>query len=510
MKRNIILILSICLFALQYSCQDENENNKPTCTISFPLENTDIMKGQIVTITVDADDKDGNLKEVRFYVDNSGVSSITTFPYKYEWNTSDVDLGNHFLKAEAIDEKNSKTEHIINVNVIDNMINAEFTADKTTHLLGDTINFIDLSTSFPTNWEWDFGDGNTSNEQNPKHVYVNAGKYSVKLTAYNNFTSDTILKIDYITVQTLAILSNTIIYSITNSSFFISSNIISDGYSEIIEKGFYYGISSDPVNYGIKIQVVTQDKIFGTEIKELTNNTTYYFCSYTKNSVGTTYSNINNIITLENSVVTDYDGNDYKIVKIGNQIWMAENLKSTHYADGEVIPLVEDSVIWSNLDSNEKAYCFYGNSTSNANIFGALYNWEATMNGSNSSNSNPSGVQGICPVSWHLPSNNEWVELINYLGGENIAGGKLKEIGLIHWDNPNSGASNESGFTALPSGRRSYNGEFDNLGSWAYYWTSYELYDEMPNITKLRSDSYYVYYGEAMKNFSFSVRCIKD
>jgi uncharacterized protein (TIGR02145 family) len=119
------------------------------------------------------------------------------------------------------------------------------------------------------------------------------------------------------------------------------------------------------------------------------------------------------------------DGQVYKWVKIGNQVWMAENLN------------YETPNSW-----------WYDNNSANGDIYGRLYTWAAAMNGESSSNSVPSGVQGVCPDGWHLPSDAEWTVLTDYLGGESVAGGKMKEAGTVHWNSPNTGATNSSGFTA--------------------------------------------------------------
>jgi len=174
----------------------------------------------------------------------------------------------------------------------------------------------------------------------------------------------------------------------------------------------------------------------------------------------------------QSSNVSDYDGNIYQTVAIGNQIWMMENLKSTHYADGTAIPLVESRSAWDALDENDKAYCYFNNSAANGETYGALYTWEAAMNGAYSSHGNPSGVQGVCPDGWHLPSDAEWDELKTYLGGESEAGGKMKEIGTIHWNSPNTSATNESVFTALPGGRRNQVGTSMFLGDHSLFWSS--------------------------------------
>lgn len=149
---------------------------------------------------------------------------------------------------------------------------------------------------------------------------------------------------------------------------------------------------------------------------------------------------------------TDLDGDNYAVVTIGEQTWMAENLR--------YLP----SVVGPDTGSEDVAgsyYYVYGyngtdiseaKATENYDTYGVLYNWSAAMNGEESSEDNPSGVQGICPAGWHLPSKAEWTELTDYLGGGSVAGGKLKEIGTTHWSSPNTGATNETGFTALPGG----------------------------------------------------------
>lgn len=137
--------------------------------------------------------------------------------------------------------------------------------------------------------------------------------------------------------------------------------------------------------------------------------------------------------------VTDYDGNVYQTVLIGDQCWMMENLKVTHYRNGDPIPHVTDGVTWGNLTSG--AYCNYNNDEGNVATYGRLYNWYAVDDSRN-----------IAPAGWHVPSDAEWQTLVDYLGGDAVAGGKMKEAGTTHWASPNTGATNESGFTALPGG----------------------------------------------------------
>jgi len=225
-------------------------------------------------------------------------------------------------------------------------------------------------------------------------------------------------------------------------------------------------------------------------------------------------------ISNQTGIVSDIDGYSYKTVKIGNQWWMAENLKVTHYSNGTAIPLITDSLLWINLGDNntDKAFCYYNNNLGGeASIYGALYTWAAAMNGASSLDINPSGIRGVCPTGWHLPSNSEWLELINYLGGENISGGKMKSTGNLTvgdglWTEPNMGATNESGFNGLPGGwRGSGEGTFVNLHYRARWWCT----TESSTINVIRYGLEYnsagcLMSGNYPKSQGYSVRCVKD
>ncbi len=147
--------------------------------------------------------------------------------------------------------------------------------------------------------------------------------------------------------------------------------------------------------------------------------------------------------------------------------------------------------------------------TSNYQTYGVLYTWVAAMQAYPSSNSVPSGVPGACPTGWHLPSNAEWSILANYLGGYSVAGGKMKETGTAHWNSPNTGATNSSGFTGLPSGYKGYASFFDfgDLGSW---WTTYELDSYDAFVTNLNYNDDDMTWNSETKQGGRSMRCIKD
>jgi uncharacterized protein (TIGR02145 family) len=250
----------------------------------------------------------------------------------------------------------------------------------------------------------------------------------------------------------------------------------------------------------------------------LTNGTTCYFVAYATNSAGTAYGDELSFttdkpdITGQTGTLRDYDGNAYNWIGIGKQAWMAENLKTTRYADGTAIPLVESSSEWDALTATDKAYCWYDNSTAKRDTYGGLYIWATAMNGAAGSTSNPSGVPGVCPAGWHVPSSLEWTNLTDYLGGEGVAGGKLKETGTIHWADPNAGATNESGFTALPGGGRRSDGLFLLVGYSGVWWSSSEG-DASYNYNW----AWYLNYNLAdvegkygSKYAGFSVRCVRD
>jgi uncharacterized protein (TIGR02145 family) len=207
--------------------------------------------------------------------------------------------------------------------------------------------------------------------------------------------------------------------------------------------------------------------------------------------------------------VKDIDNNRYDIVTIGTQTWMAENLKTTRYNDGTTIPLITANGPWNTASNNgDDAYCWYDNDASNLITYGALYNWYAIDTLSN-------GNKNVCPIGWHIPTDVEWDILRDYLdpsasGNTNIAGGKMKEAGLAHWATPNTGGTNDSGFSGLPGGLRNYNGLFFQFSLYGYWWSSTE-FDT--------SDAWYrdlIYFNDNVrrdydyKGSGFSVRCLRD
>jgi uncharacterized protein (TIGR02145 family) len=204
--------------------------------------------------------------------------------------------------------------------------------------------------------------------------------------------------------------------------------------------------------------------------------------------------------TLKNTViaggiVTDIDGNHYNTVSIGQQVWMAENLKTKHYRNGDSIPIVINGHQWCYLSTG--ACCDYENIPRFVETFGKMYNFFAVAD-----------LRGLCPSGWHVPSMTEWLQMVEYVGGEDVAGGKLKEAGIEHWLTPNKGATNESGFTALPGGRRDCESIYmGHIGTW---WSSTQS-------DQLNGRGYTIQYGSekamedsGMKQEGMYIRCVKD
>jgi uncharacterized protein (TIGR02145 family) len=203
------------------------------------------------------------------------------------------------------------------------------------------------------------------------------------------------------------------------------------------------------------------------------------------------------VVNIAQTQVLDVQGNVYNTVRIGKQVWMVENLKTTKYNDGTEIPQVRESELWQELES--PSYCWYINNQSTyGDTYGVLYNWFTVNTGQ------------LCPKGWQVPTDEEWTELIDFINSEGTDGGKLKETGTTHWAEPNNGATNETGFTALPGGGRGINGSFNGVGSVGIWWSATE-YD--PNTAWGRSMFYNIgnvgksNYG---KKNGFSIRCLKD
>jgi uncharacterized protein (TIGR02145 family) len=195
--------------------------------------------------------------------------------------------------------------------------------------------------------------------------------------------------------------------------------------------------------------------------------------------------------------VTDFEGNSYKTELIGDQVWMAENLKTSTLADGTEIPEVRDATDWNELTTPGR--CWYNNDgAANKDVYGALYNYYAVNSGK------------LCPAGWHVPSKDEWQKLREALGDTLTGGGKLKEEGTEHWKTPNTGAVNSTGFTALPAGIRYFEGTFNSVTFFTSFWSSTESDNDKSWYLSLYYSDAVAAMNNTSKKDGFSVRCIKD
>jgi uncharacterized protein (TIGR02145 family) len=301
--------------------------------------------------------------------------------------------------------------------------------------------------------------------------------------------------------------------NITNTSAILNGTVNANNLSTTVT--FEYGTTTA---YGGTI-TATQSPVAGntntnvtSSITGLQGSSTYHYRVKAVNSLGTTTGNDMTLVTTLTGVtgtVTDIDGNTYQTIGIGYQIWMAENLKTTKYNDGTAIPNIAIDATWAAATTG--VYSDYGNTPANSTTYGRLYNWYAVDNNTATKVAS-NGGKNVCPTGWHVPTDDEWTTLTTYLGGEVVAGGKLKETGLTHWITLNSGATNETGFTALPGGDRLLNGKYEYIGLSGVWWTSTE--NSAVNAwawdrNMLFSDTN-VHRSATYKQDGFSVRCLKD
>ncbi len=284
--------------------------------------------------------------------------------------------------------------------------------------------------------------------------------------------------------------------AVTQTTAECGGTVTSDGGAAVTARGVCWDTSATPNTADAKTVDGSGSGAFSSSLTGLTAGTSYYVRAYATNSAGTGYGSAQSFTTpAASDSVVDIDGNVYHIVTIGTQVWMVENLKTTRYRNGDAIPNVTDGFAWEALTTG--AYCNYDNSPDSAAVYGRLYNWYAVIDGRN-----------IAPDGWHVPTANDWATLVGFLGSD--PGGKLKEVGTAHWLDPNTGATNESGFTARAGGQRGYQGVYGALGQEAYFWTSSEYSSSRAYVRSLHYTLAYVELRNLNKYAGHSVRCVKD
>ena len=319
--------------------------------------------------------------------------------------------------------------------------------------------------------------------------------YYIRAYAINNFGINYGIEIPFRTLSGLATLTtnNVITQSTTASS---GGNITDYGGSTISVRGVVWNTTGTPT---ISDSKTTDGSTIGSYVSNLTAlipSTTYYVRAYATNNTGTAYGNQQTFTTTATSqTVTDIDGNTYDTVHIGNQIWFKQNLKTTRYRNGGSIPYVLGNATWVALTTG--AWSNYDHDAANDPIYGKLYNWYTTLGDT------------LCPTGWGVPTDAEWTTLTTYLGGESVAGGKMKSIGTTYWNSPNTGATNESGFSALPGGYR-LSGSFFNIRGYAFFWSATEVATSSAWNRLLYNIDGGLSRSSGIKSVGSSVRCLKD
>ena len=375
----------------------------------------------------------------------------------------------YYWKIVAKDGQGNETEGPVWIFTTTDVPIADFTATPTNGSAPLTVNFTDQSTNNPTEWQWDFGDGGTAHLPNFSHTYTNEGTYTVTLTATNEFGSDVVTKTNYIAVSggTIPVAEFTATPTTGNAPLTVSFTDQSENDPTTWQWDFGNGSTSTQQNPS---HTYNTD---GSYTVTLTATNEYGSDTETKTNYITVTNGGGN--GCEGVTTVNYGGQIYNTVEIGNQCWFKENLN------------YETSNSW-----------WYDNSSANGDVYGRLYTWNDALT--------------ACPSGWHLPSYDEWIILSDYLGGIFVAGGKMKETGTEHWNSPNTGATNSSGFTGLPGGYRYPIGYFDDLGFSGMSWsaTEVEVGSTEARYRNLGYSHEALGHGNYYKEGGLSVRCLKD
>ncbi|MFY0689271.1 MAG: fibronectin type III domain-containing protein [Cyclobacteriaceae bacterium] len=440
------------------------------------------------------------------YSDNN-LEEFTNYSYRIFAINAAHEIGEYSneVTARTFGKAILETSEVSNITPFAAIVNSNISDEKGSSV---TSRGVVWSTStnptieLETKTENGSGSGNFSSELSglnwETEYYIRAYATNSAGTAYGTEITFNTEQISIITSP----ISNIDYHSATSGGM-----IDGEGGSSIVTRGLVWGTDPEAtVNLSTKTEDSTGTGVFVSSIESLLPNTTYYARAYASNNETTSYGPQISFIT--DNEIKDIEGNTYSIVAIGSQIWMAENLRTMKYNDGTEIPEITDNTVWANLTT--AGFSWYDNDEAQfKHPYGAMYNWYANDTGK------------LCPEGWHIPTVSEWDILINFLGGLTVAGGKIKDAGLDYWDDPNTGASNESGFTALGAGYRSSDGSFvlirreTNIHVAAPSSTMLSvigLTHQMENITfsTVPSKNSDISNTNPLENYGYVVRCISN
>ena len=431
----------VIIFVLLYSCKKndpdpviESTNKIPICSIMNPENNSSIFVNSTVSISVDASDPDGEIREVQFFIDNIGQYSTTEFPYVYLWETTIDDIGQHELKIKVFDNSAGISSDIITVNIIEDTTImhpiVDFSIDSTHVIIGHEVSFFDQTQNSPTTWLWNFGDGTNSTYQNPSKVYTQVGLYTVSLTTSNEYGTDTKTKNDFVSVtEDPNGRIPTANFTVDTSTIYLGADLQFTDQSEYTPTTWLWDFGDGSTS--------TQQN----PIKSYNEGGTYNVRLTVSNIYGSDSKIKQNYITvviyLLGSFIDNRDNQEYVNVTIGDQTWMAENLNYNH----------------------PESSAYAGNS-GNADVYGRLYPYTI--------------ANAVCPDGWHLPSDQDWKTLelaigmtadeVNSTGYRGHLGSHIKsEL----WD-----GSNDFGFSGLPAGVDVTDWGYNGLGEVTMFWAN--------------------------------------
>jgi len=471
----IICQIAVCVL-LFTSCNKENETNlSPNCEITSPSHGEAFKQGDIVIVSVVADDTDGSIEEVVFYIDGESKGSMNNSPYKYNWDTSDENIGNHTIKALVFDNEGASTSAELSIEITEagSAPVSLFTASPTAGDAPLTVVFSDQSTNNPTSWLWDFGDGNTSTEQNPSNTYNDAGTYGITLTVSNEYGTETLSEDDYISVNVVvAGFSSNITGGTAPLAVIFTDESKSNPTTWLWEFGDGSNSTEQNPSHSYKNMGLYDVSLTATNKDGSNTETKTKFIIVNGGSAG--------------ELIDARDDQSYKIVNIGDQTWLANNL---------------------NYESPDSWW--YDNIEANGDLYGRLYTFEAAQNG--------------CPGGWHLPSDNEWKILEGTVDSQ-------YDVGDPEWDGSyyrgyDAGMRLKSssgwvtnngidavGFKAFPGGGYPRMAGFDFVGEYAFFWTATET--SLGSSSSYSRSLYTTYWkiGRPIysKKDAYGVRCIRD